>query len=64
MMESKLVVDKTLDMPPSCIEVSPRHRDYFLVGTYRLRDNDGSSRDSKSLRDGSIVSYRRIEQNA
>jgi diphthine methyl ester acylhydrolase len=25
-----------LDLPPSCIEVSVAHPDYFLVGTYNL----------------------------
>ena len=27
----------TLDLPPSCIEFSPLHPHYFLVGTYYLK---------------------------
>jgi hypothetical protein len=25
-----------IELPPSCVEVSPCHPDYFLIGTYHL----------------------------
>lgn len=32
-----------LDLPPSCIEFSPLHSDCFMVGTYYLDTESGSS---------------------
>ncbi len=32
-----------LDLPPSCIEFSPLHPDYFVVGTYYLEPESGAS---------------------
>lgn len=31
---------RTLDLPPSCIEVCPAYPEYFLVGTYNLEKED------------------------
>lgn len=32
-----------LDLPPSCIEFSPFHQNYFIVGTYYLEPESGAS---------------------
>lgn len=29
-----------LELPPSCLEFSPRYPDYFVVGTYNLQKED------------------------
>lgn len=35
-----------LDAPPSCIQFSPRYRDYFVIGTYTLDTKDPDAVDS------------------
>lgn len=58
----------TLDLPPSCVQFSPRHPDYFVVGTYNLQKDDpaggpdegsdaGGARRPQS-RNGSLVVFR------
>jgi diphthine methyl ester acylhydrolase len=50
-MEVTNIVSLTLDLPPSCIEVCPAHPEYFLVGTYQLQEEPGTSEDGDRTAD-------------
>jgi diphthamide biosynthesis protein 7 len=56
----------TLDLTPSCLEFSPLHPSYFLVGTYDLQKGDGGGTEPSSRpqkRNGSIVVYELLERS-
>lgn len=63
MTRTKLLQSTILDLPPSCIEEVPRCSDYFIVGTYRLKDNETNSNRPELLRDGSVIACRLVEDN-
>lgn len=44
-----------LDLPPSCIEICPRHPSHFLVGTYYLETNEAEGKDTEEGNDGDEV---------
>lgn len=44
-----------LDLPPSCIEICPRHPSLFLVGTYYLETNEAEGKDTEDGNDGDEV---------
>jgi hypothetical protein len=39
----KSLASTVLDLPPSCLEFSPLHPDYFVVGTYNLESGEPES---------------------
>lgn len=39
-------VSLVLDLPPSCIQFSPAHPEYFVVGTYNLEKNDTTNEET------------------
>ena len=56
-----------LDLPPSCLEFSPLHPEYFVVGTYSL-DNTGENQSSGTSsegqdRSGSLLLFQLEEPN-
>ena len=61
---------KILDLPPSCVEFSPLHPHYFVVGTYYLDDaGDGESTEdgnaagtTQQQRKGSLLLFRYINR--
>ncbi len=70
---SKSYISETLDLPPSCIEFSQMHPEYFVVGTYNLEKDDeadkpvenkygeedeGVKDKKKQERNGSLLLYR------
>ncbi len=57
-----------LELPPSCVEFSPAHPSYFLVGTYYLQSEDtatGEDRDAsaKQSRSGNIIVFRVVDES-
>ena len=47
-----------LDLPPSCIDFSPAHPDFFVVGTYYLESESGASQTTSQSRTGSLTLYK------
>jgi diphthamide biosynthesis protein 7 len=45
------VWSSTLELPPSCIEFSPAHPNFFVVGTYNLQKDEESTQEQISKRD-------------
>ncbi|KAI9745996.1 MAG: hypothetical protein M1818_000677 [Claussenomyces sp. TS43310] len=74
-MQEKIVglASKTLELPPSCIEFSPRYRDFFVIGTYNLqkesaddrsREEEEKEKPKKSQsRDGSLLLFKIKDDN-
>lgn len=51
-----------LDLPPSCIEFSPLNRHYFVVGTYYLETESGTSHKPAQDRRGSLMLFNLTDQ--
>ncbi|KAL9587649.1 MAG: hypothetical protein Q9212_000103 [Teloschistes hypoglaucus] len=57
-MRTELFKTLKLDLPPSCIAFSPSSPAHFVVGTYRLKDEEAGSIDPAAVRDGSLIAIR------
>ncbi|KAL9590894.1 MAG: hypothetical protein Q9203_000264 [Teloschistes exilis] len=57
-MPTELLKTLILDLPPSCIAFSPSSPAHFVVGTYRLKNEEAGSVDPTVVRDGSLVAIR------
>jgi diphthamide biosynthesis protein 7 len=66
--EAEVIASKAsviLDLPPSCIQLSPNHPEYVVIGTYNLEKDqsqasEGQEAGSKEVqsRNGSLVVFR------
>ena len=53
-------VTQYLDLPPSCLQISPHHSDFFAVGTYKLEEAEAVTSDAEVVqqkRSGSVALY-------
>jgi diphthine methyl ester acylhydrolase len=57
------VCDQILELPPSCVEFSPKQPDCFVIGTYNLEKDSDNIDDDKSGGQDSDAPYEKKPQS-
>lgn len=53
-----------LELPPSCLEFSPKHHDYFVIGTYNLVKEETNASDDVPVKSPGGISLADIADGA